>query len=130
MTELNNPDVVAEISQLYNKYEVALCHNDVATLNQFFWDSSDVVRFGLMENIYGSEAVREYRQSRPDLKLSREISKFKVMAFDHETAIVTLEFYGGIVGKPARAGRLTQVWRRFPDAWKIVSAHVSWLPQL
>ena len=130
MTEINHPNVVEEIAQLYNQYEVALCNNDVATLTQFFWDSSDVVRFGIMENLYGSEAIKAYRKSRPDTKLSRHISNFKVTAFGLDTAIVTLEFYGGLVGQPSRSGRLTQVWRHFPNAWKIVSAHVSWMPQI
>ena len=130
MTKINNPNVVEDISQLYNQYELALCNNDVATLTKFFWDSSEVVRFGLMENLYGSEAIKAYRKSRPDIKLSRHISNFKVTAFDIDTAIVTLEFYGGLVDQPARSGRLTQVWRHFPNGWKIVSAHVSWMPQL
>jgi ketosteroid isomerase-like protein len=129
MTEINTPNVVEEISQLYNQYELALCSNDVTTLNKFFWDSSEVVRFGVMENLYGGEAIKKYREFRPDIKLSRQISNFKVTAFGIDTAIVTLEFYGGLVGQPAHAGRLTQVWRLFSNSWKIVSAHVSWMPE-
>lgn len=128
MTEINNPGVVQELSQLFNEYEIALCSNDVATLTKFFWDSAEVVRFGTMENLYGSAAIRDYRTSRPNIKLSRQISNLKVTAFGIDTGIVTLEFYGGLEGQPARSGRLTQVWRQFPDGWKIVSAHVSWMP--
>lgn len=130
MTEINHPNVVEAISQLYNQYEIALCNNDVAALNAFFWDSSEVVRFGVMENLYGSEAIKQYRASRPDLKLSRQISNFKVTAFDLDTAVVTLEFYGGLETQPAHSGRLSQVWRHFSDGWKIVSAHVSWMPEI
>jgi ketosteroid isomerase-like protein len=130
MTEVNNPDVVEEISQLYHQYEIALCNNDVAALNNFFWDSAEAVRFGVMENLYGSEAIQDYRKSRPNIKLSRDISNLKVTAFGLDTGIVTLEFYGGLEGQPPHAGRLTQVWRHFPNGWKIVSAHVSWMPQL
>lgn len=130
MTEINNPMVVKEISRLFEEYEVALCNNDVATLNKFFWDAEAVVRFGPMENLYGSTAIQDYRKSRPNIKLSRQISNLKVTAFGLDTGIVTLEFYGGLEGQTARSGRLTQVWRNLPDGWKIVSAHVSWMPQV
>ena len=128
MTEINNPQVIAEITELYSKYEIALCDNDIATLDSFFWDSPHVVRFGLMENLYGSDAVKSYRQSKSGVKLKRELSNLAVNAFGNDMAILTVEFLGGIVDKPARAGRLTQVWHKFLDGWKIVSAHVSWLP--
>ncbi len=127
--ELNNAQVVATITQLYQQYEAALCDNDVATMDTLFWESPHVVRFGLMENLYGSEAVKLYRQSRPGFKLKRTLSNFTVTAFGTDTAIVTVEFFGGIIDRPPRTGRLTQVWRQLPAGWKIVSAHVSWLPQ-
>lgn len=128
-TEINNVEAIATITHLYTQYETALCDNDIDTLDSFFWDAPHVVRFGLMENLYGSDAVKAYRQSRSGVKLKRELSNLQVVAFSDDTAVLTLEFLGGIVGKPPRAGRQTQVWRKLPEGWKIVSAHVSWLPQ-
>ncbi|MBD1847083.1 oxalurate catabolism protein HpxZ [Cyanobacteria bacterium FACHB-63] len=128
MLEINHPKTIAEITDLYAQYETALCENDIEKLDALFWDSPQVVRFRLMENLYGSAAVKAFRRSRSGVKLKPELSNFTVTAFGTDTAIVTLEFIGGIIGKPAREGRQTQVWRKLPEGWKIVSAHVSWLP--
>ncbi|GAB4319112.1 MAG: oxalurate catabolism protein HpxZ [Leptolyngbyaceae cyanobacterium] len=127
MSPVNDPALVAELTQLYLTYEIALCENDLATLDALFWDSPEVVRFGATENLYGMEAIRTFRQERPVKDLAREISNLKVVTFGHDTATVTLEFCRTIAGTP-RLGRQSQVWRKFPEGWKIVSAHVSLLP--
>lgn len=123
---INDPALVAELTELYLQYENALCANDIAVLDHLFWDSADVVRFGATENLYGSEAVRTFRQNRPTQNLAREIFNLKVVTFGEDTAAVTLEFRRAIDGVP-KLGRQSQMWRKFPQGWKIVSAHVSWL---
>lgn len=127
MNQVNNPALVAELTQLYLIYEKALCDNDLAVLDALFWESSEVIRFGATENLYGIEAIRAFRQGRPVQDLAREISNLKVVTFGEDTASVTLEFCRTIAGVP-RSGRQSQVWRKFPEGWKIVSAHVSLLP--
>lgn len=127
MTQINDPAVVAEVTELYLKYEKALCTNDVATLSNLFWDSQEVVRFGITENLYGSDDIKAFRQSRSPANLDREMFNLKVVTFDAGTASVTLEFRRAIAGIE-RLGRQSQMWRKFPGGWKIVSAHVSYLP--
>lgn len=127
MTEINRPALVAELTDLYLRYEKALVENDIAVLDELFWESPEVLRFGATENLYGIEQIREFRQNRPAQNLAREISHLKVVTFDEDTACVTLEFCRAIDGTP-RYGRQSQVWRKFPEGWKIVSAHVSLLP--
>ncbi len=127
MSQINDPALVAELTQLYLTYEKALCENDLAVLDDLFWDSPEVVRFGATENLYGIEAIRTFRQERPVKDLAREIAHLKVVTFGDDTATVTLEFCRTIAGVP-RSGRQSQVWRKFPEGWKIVSAHVSLLP--
>ncbi len=124
--EINRPDLVAELTQLYMTYEAALCGNDIETLDALFWQAPAVVRFGATENLYGIEAIRAFRQNRPTQNLAREIDQLRVMTFGEDTATVTLEFCRTIDGKP-RQGRQSQTWYRFPEGWKIVSAHVSLL---
>lgn len=128
MNSINDPALVAELTQLYLTYEKALCENDLAVLDALFWDSAEVVRFGATENLYGIEAIRAFRQERPIQDLAREISHLKVVTFGNNTATVTLEFCRTIAGVP-QLGRQSQVWRKFPEGWKIVSAHVSLLPR-
>jgi hypothetical protein len=50
----------------------------------------------------------------------------QVLAVDDRTAVVTTLF-----GYPDRLaeGRQTQVWVRFDEGWRIVSAHVSEIPR-
>lgn len=123
---VNNPALVAELTEIYMKYEAALCSNDTAVLDNFFWDSADVVRFGLKENQYGAEDIRAFRNSRPGFKLEREIINLKVVTFGEDSGAVTLEFRRFINGLERR-GRQSQMWQRFPQGWKVVSAHVSFL---
>ena len=127
MTVINDSAVVAELTQLYLKYEKALCTNDIETLDNLFWDSAEVVRFGVTENLYGSDEVRAFRKGRSPVNVDREMFNLKVLTFDADTAAVTLEFRRAIEGA-VRLGRQSQMWRKFPQGWKIVSAHVSFLP--
>ncbi len=120
-------DLIAELTQLYQTYETALCTNDLATLDALFWESTDVVRFGATENLYGIDEIRQFRQNRPTQDLAREIFCLTVVPLGDDTAAITLEFRRTINGV-ARSGRQSQFWRKFPQGWRIVSAHVSLLP--
>ncbi|MEO1378040.1 MAG: AtzH-like domain-containing protein, partial [Cyanobacteria bacterium J06635_10] len=59
-------------------------------------------------------------------KLEREIINLKVVTFGADSAAVTLEFRRLINGAERR-GRQSQMWCRFSEGWKVVSAHVSFL---
>lgn len=127
MTTVNDPTVVTEVTDLYLKYEEALCNNNLEVMDSLFWDASEVVRFGITENLYGGEEVRNFRQNRPNPKIEREISNLKVITFGKDTATVTLEFRR-IINGVQRFGRQSQTWYRFSEGWKVVSAHISLLP--
>jgi ketosteroid isomerase-like protein len=124
MVPVNDPAVVAELTALHEEYEQALVNNDVEKLTQFFWDSPLALRFGVRENLYGAEEIEHFRKTRSPIGLDRQISNVKIATFGDDCGIVTLEFSRGqSAGIPK--GRQGQVWRKFPDGWKIVSAHVS-----
>ncbi len=127
MTTVNDSAVVAEITDLYLKYEEALANNNLEVMDSLFWDAPEVVRFGVTENLYGIEEIRNFRASRSNPKIEREISHLKVVTFGKDTATVTLEFHR-IINNVERFGRQSQTWYRFPQGWKVVSAHVSLLP--
>ncbi|MEH2113883.1 oxalurate catabolism protein HpxZ [Nostoc sp.] len=127
MTTINYPTVVAEVTDLYLKYEEALSNNNLEVMDSLFWDAPEVVRFGITENLYGGDEVRNFRQNRPNPKIEREISNLKVAAFGKDAATVTLEFRR-IINGVERFGRQSQTWYRFTEGWKVVSAHVSLLP--
>ena len=46
---INDPATVAELRELYPRYEEALVSNDVETLMSMFWASPYVARFGPTE---------------------------------------------------------------------------------
>ncbi|MEH1782874.1 oxalurate catabolism protein HpxZ [Nostoc sp.] len=127
MTTINDPTVVAEVTDLYLKYEEALSSNNLEVMDSLFWDAPEVVRFGITENLYGGDEVRNFRQNRPNPKIEREISNLKVVTFGKDAATVTLEFRR-IINGVERFGRQSQTWYRFTEGWKVVSAHVSLLP--
>jgi hypothetical protein len=120
MLPINDPDVVAEVTALHEEYEAALVGNDVETLTRLFWDSPHSLRFGVAESLYGSEQIEAFRKSRSPIGLDRKVFNVQVVAFDSCCAAVTLEFM-----RPGHHGRQSQLWWKFPDGWKIVSAHVS-----
>lgn len=117
-----------ELTAACDSYEVALVTNDVDTLIGHFWDSPETVRYGVTENLYGAQEIRDFRQNRPSKGLARDVERREISLLDAETGYCNLEFSRDTPdGK--RFGRQTQFWRKFPDlGWKVVSAHVSLLP--
>jgi hypothetical protein len=124
---INDPEVVAQIELLHAQYEAALVSNDVEKLVTFFWDSPQALRFGVNESLYGVKEIEEFRKNRPPMDLARQVSNLKIVTFGADSAIVTLEFDRTVQGMQ-RHGRQSQVWRKFAEGWKIVSAHVSLVP--
>ena len=124
---INDPEVVAELSALYPRYEEALVKNDVDTLLAMFWADPLVMRFGAAENLYGAEELEVFRKARPAANLARTIARIDIVSFGRDFASITLEFERALAGKRVR-GRQSQVWVRLAEGWRIVQAHVSLLP--
>jgi hypothetical protein len=125
--QINDPKIVAELQELYPKYEAALMANDAEMLTQMFWASTDAMRFGVTENLYGIEEIEAFRKSRPSINLARAVRRLDIVTFGRDFGSVTLEFERTTNGKKI-SGRQSQVWVRLPEGWRIVSAHVSVLP--
>ena len=50
-TDINQPDVHAEVSAVFARYEDALVNNRVEVLDELFWASPHTVRYGVAENL-------------------------------------------------------------------------------
>lgn len=124
---INDPEVHAELSALYPRYEKALVENDVPTLTALFWCSPSAMRFGIAENLYGTEEIEAFRTARPAVGLARRVTRLDIVTFGRDFGSVTLEFEREAAGNTIR-GRQSQVWVRLPEGWRIVAAHVSLLP--
>jgi Protein of unknown function (DUF3225) len=124
---INDPEVIAELSAVYPRYEEALVNNDVDTMVAMFWAGSQVTRFGVSENLYGPEELEAFRKARPATNLARTVTKLGIVSFGRDFASITLEFERVTSNRVVR-GRQSQVWARLPEGWRIVQAHVSLLP--
>ena len=120
--EINRPDVLAEVTAAFERYERALVGNDVAELDALFWTSPHTVRYGAGENLYGIAAIRAFRAARSPAGLAREILRTQITTYGEAFATTHLEFRR--IGSE-RIGRQTQSWARMPEGWRVVSAHVS-----
>ena len=120
--EVNRPDVVAEVAAAFESYEAALVDNEVERMTEAFWSSDLTVRYGIRECQYGAEEIAAWRREAPPLPPGRALGPTVIVTFGSDTACVNTEFRnpgGGAIG------RQSQTWLRFPEGWKIVSAHVS-----
>jgi hypothetical protein len=120
----NIPEVVAEVRDLFERYEQALIDRDVVVLDATFWNSPHTIRYALNENGYGFAAIHAHRVARPPgpgLKGTR--IRLEILTLGRDLATVNLEFT--VRGRDL-IGRQSQTWVRFPDlGWKVVTAHVS-----
>jgi hypothetical protein len=119
--EINLPEIVAEVTAAFARYEEALNTNDVAVLNELVRAAPYTLRFGIGEELYGHEQIAGFRAARiPPGR--REISNTVITTFGRDFATASTEFRRP--GQPS-IGRQQQSWVRFPEGWRIVAAHVS-----
>lgn len=121
--EVNIPEVVAEVEAAFARYETALVGNDVAVLDELFWDGPHTIRYGIGENLYGPAEIAAFRASRSPAGLSRRLSRTVITSYGRDMAVAATLFHRD--GAPRRVGRQMQTWVRMPEGWRVVAAHVS-----
>jgi hypothetical protein len=124
MMAINLPQVVAEVTAQFARYEQALTGNEVAVLDELFWDSPLTLRYGVGENLYGSAEIQAFRAARPSQGLEREVLRTVITTYGLDLATANIEFRRA--GSP-KIGRQSQTWVRMPEGWRVVAAHVSLL---
>jgi hypothetical protein len=123
ITEIDLPDVVAEVSEAFAGYEKALTTNDVAALDALFRKDARTLRYGIGENLYGYESIAAFRAARNPAGLMRNLARTVITTYGRDTAVASTLFYRS--SAPGRVGRQMQTWMRFAEGWRIVAAHVS-----
>jgi hypothetical protein len=125
--EIDLPEVVAEVTAAFDRYEKALVSNDVATLDALFRDDPRTIRYGGFENLYGYKEIMAFRAARPSVGLARTLSKTVISTYGRDFAVAsTLYDRPSFAGK---IGRQMQTWVRFPEGWRVVAAHVSMIDE-
>ena len=120
----NLPEVVAEVRDLFERYEQALIDKNVAVLDATFWDSPHTIRYAFHENGYGFNEIHGHRVARPPGPGTKEKRiRLEILTLGRDLATVNLEYK--LRGREL-IGRQSQTWVRFPAAgWKVIAAHVS-----
>src|SRR5947209_14508788 len=121
--QVDLPDVLAEVTAQFERYEQALVANDVGVLDELFRADSRTLRYGIGENLYGYEAINAFRAARSPVGLMRKTAKTVITTYGRDTAVASTLFYRE--NAPGRVGRQMQTWVRFAEGWRIVAAHVS-----
>ena len=121
--QIDLPDVLAEVTAQFERYEKALVSNDVAVLNELFRRDARTLRYGISENLYGHDEIAAFRAARSPVGLMRKVAKTVITSYGRDTAVASTLFYRDSL--PGKVGRQMQTWMRFPDGWHVVAAHVS-----
>ena len=121
--DIDLPDVLAEVTEQFARYEKALVSNDVAVLGELFRADPRTLRYGIGENLYGYDAITAFRAARSPAGLMRTTAKTVITSYGRDNAVASTLFYRD--SAPGKVGRQMQTWVRFPQGWKIVAAHVS-----
>lgn len=124
MLEVDLPDVLAELTAAFDRYERALIGNDIATLNELFWESPQTLRYGARatERLYGHAEIAAFRFRRGPTDQRRTLRNQRIMTFGRDLGVANVEF---IPADSDAVGRQSQTWLRTDKGWRIVSAHVS-----
>jgi len=118
---INDPETVAEVTAAFHEYERALMEDDIAAMDRLFHEAPTTVRYGVGEVLYGIEEIRAFRKGRGGSP-QRKLGRVAIATYGPDFATANAEFFREGTDK---RGRQSQAWVRFPDGWKVVSAHVS-----
>lgn len=119
---IDRPLILAEVTAAFYRYEEALISNNIAVLDELFWHDERTVRLGAGENLYGIDAIREFRAARPSAGLLRQLQNTVITSYGDDFAVCSTEFTREGSDK---IGRQQQTWVRLPCGWRIVAAQVS-----
>jgi hypothetical protein len=121
--DIDLPEVLAEVTAQFARYEQALVTNDVAVLDELFRNDARTLRYGIAENLYGYGEITAFRAARSPAGLMRKTARTVITSYGRDAAVASTLFFRD--SAPGRIGRQMQTWVRFPEGWRIVAAHVS-----
>src|SRR6202011_1329349 len=118
--DIDRPEIVAEVTAAFERYERALVSNDVETLNTLFLPDARTIRYGGAENLYGHDAIAAFRSARSPIGLERSLARTVITTFGSDFAVASTLFYRA--SAPGKVGRQMQTWVRLDGRWQIVAA--------
>ena len=124
--EIDLPDVLAEVTAQFARYEAALVSNDVAVLGELFRVDPRTLRYGIAENLYGYEAIASFRAARSPVGLMRRTAQTVITSYGRDTAVASTLFYryASKVWDSLNHGSHSGSWHSHSGCW------VIWDPRL
>jgi len=125
---IDDPVVLAEVTEVFHAYEAALMANDVAALNAYFWADARTTRYGIADRQWGIDELVAFRAATPAPNFTRTLHHLRIIGFGPDMAVAQVEFERS---DTTLRGFQSQTWVRLtpgPAGWRIVSAHVSMIP--
>ncbi|HEY4331302.1 MAG TPA: AtzH-like domain-containing protein [Ilumatobacteraceae bacterium] len=114
-----------EVRAMSDAYEAALLANDIDAMNGVFWESPEVLRFGVGDAQVGIDEVVAWRAAAIPVSPRRRITSRTILELAPGVVAVDLTFRNG---DEHAIGRQSQTWVRGDDGWRIARAHVSVIP--
>src|ERR1700689_2000490 len=121
--EIDLPEVVAEVTAEFERYEKALVSNDVTTLDATFRNDPRTIRYGGGGNLFCYPEIAAFRAARSPAGLARRLAKTVISTYGRDHAVASTLYYR--MTMPGKVGRQMQTWVRFPEGGRVVAAHVS-----
>jgi hypothetical protein len=122
--DLDAAEVIADVKVQFERYEKALVDGDLAVLDELFWDDPRCLRYGVADRQAGAAEIAAQRRI-GSVREGRHLRDTRILAIGRTVAVVNT-----LIAYPSDGleGRQTQTWVRFPEGWRVVSAHVSEIP--
>jgi hypothetical protein len=120
--DINIPEIAAEVTAAFLRYEQALGTNDLDTIDTLFWNSRLTLRYGPNGTLLGHDQISAFRRARDIDGIKRTLKNTVITTFGRDFAIANTESVRHATGITSRQ---SQTWVRMPGGWRIVSAHVS-----
>jgi hypothetical protein len=120
--QINKPDVLAEVTKRFLDYERAINVNDVAVLDDSFFDDPNTLRFGMTEELWSFDQIKAFRRSKNTAGTPRKLERYSITTYGDDIAVANAVFTRDGVNK---VGRQSQTWVKIDGEWRVVSAHVS-----
>jgi hypothetical protein len=115
-------ETARDIRVAFDAYEAALMANDIEALSGFFWRDSRAVRLSAEGSLYGYDEIAAFRARRDASDIARDLLRVEILALAADIGVANAEYRRRASG---RKGAQSQVWKKFYEGWRIVSAHVS-----
>ena len=136
--EIDLPEVVAEVTAAFERYERALVTNDVKVVDELFHDDPRTIRYGAAEILYGFKEIAAFRAARPSAGLARTLSRTVITTYGRDFAVASTLYdrarptkstggtaaadLGALPARLAGGGGACQHDRRRREAWLIILA--------